>query len=224
MVFKITKNNAQKSQNGFTIVELMVALAVFSVILLVMTVAIMQVSKLYYKGITEANTQSTARSVIDTVSQAIQFSGGTVLDTPTSPTSGNSYDFCVNNQEFSYRPGYQLTDGTAGVHQTKHALVLRTVAACSGPTGQVMSGGSVVGRELLAPNMRLSNIVVKNLGNNLYKVQVRIAYGDSDLLYSPSNPTSTNGDLATDATCKGQAGRQFCAVSEISTIVISRVK
>ena len=209
------RNLAGKNQ-GFTIVELLVALAVFSVVLVVVTAAIIQVSRVYYKGVTEASVQDTARNIMDTVSQSIQFGGGTVTDTVSSPSPGTSYDFCINNQEYSYRPGYQLVDGTpnASLHQTNYSLVVRTVAACSSPTGQDLSG-AVSGRELLAPNMRLANMVVKNVGPNLYQVQVRVVYGDDDLLNNPTTST---------AACKGVAGRQFCAVSDLSTVVISRVQ
>jgi len=168
----------------------------------------------YYKGVTETNVQNTARSIMDTVAQAIQFGGGTITDTVASPVAGTSYDFCINNQEFSYRLGYKQVDGAPGVNETNHSLMARTVAACSSPTGQDLSG-AVTGRELLAPNMRLANMVVKNVGPSLYQVQVRVVYGDDDLL---NNPTTTA------AACKGVAGRQFCAVSDLSTVVISRVK
>ncbi|HEV7454323.1 MAG TPA: prepilin-type N-terminal cleavage/methylation domain-containing protein [Candidatus Saccharimonadales bacterium] len=204
----------RSGSNGFTIVELLIALAVFSLVLVVVTASIIQISRVYYKGVTETNVQATARSIIDTVSQSIQFSGGKVTDTPAVVSAGSSYDFCINNQEYSYRPGYKLVDSTPGTNETNHALISRTVSACSSPTGQLMSG-AVTGRELLSPNTRLANMVVKNVGPNLYQIQVRIVYGDDDLL---SNPTAAN------ASCKGIAGRQFCAVSDLSTVVISRVK
>jgi prepilin-type N-terminal cleavage/methylation domain-containing protein len=204
----------QHQSSGFTIVELLIALAVFSMVLVVVTASIIQISRVYYKGVTETNVQATARSIIDTISQSIQFSGGKVTDTPTSITAGASYDFCINNQEYSYRPGFQLVDGATGTNQTNHSLVSRTVSACSSPTGQLMSG-AVTGRELLGPNMRLANMTVKNVGPNLYQVQVRVVYGDDDLLNNPTTAT---------ASCKGVAGRQFCAVSDLSTVVISRVK
>jgi prepilin-type N-terminal cleavage/methylation domain-containing protein len=202
------------AQYGFTIVELLVALTVFSVVLVVVTASIIQISRVYYKGVTEANVQATARTIMDTVSQAIQFEGGTVTDTVAAPSPGTSYDFCINNEEYSYRPGYQLKDGTLSANQTHHALIVRTVAGCSSPTGQNLSG-SPTGRELLAPNMRLANMVVKNVGPDLYQVQVRVVYGDDDLLNTPTSTT---------ASCKGVVGRQFCAVSELSTVVVSRVK
>lgn len=212
-------------QYGFTVVEMLVALAVFSVVLVVVTAAIIQISRVYYKGVTESRVQTAARSIMDTVSQSIQFGGGAITDTVASPTPGASYAFCVNNLEYSYRPGYKLVDGTPGTNQTRHGMVVRTVAGCIGGTsGQNLSGASVTGRELLSPNMRLSKMVVKNVGPNLYQVQVRVVYGDDDLLFSPASPASPTGMLAQDATCRGKAGRQFCAFSELNTAVISRVK
>jgi len=210
-----------RRQRGFTVIELLVAMSVFSFVLLIVTVGIMQISKVYYKGVTEANTQSTARSIMETVSQAIQFNGGTVIATPGLPVAGTSYAFCVNNQQYSYRPGYQLVDGTPGVRQTPHSLVVRTMSGCNA-TAQNLSSSTVTGRELLAPNMRLSKLVVQSLGNNLYKVQVRVVYGDEDLLRSPSGDPA--GALAPDASCKSGAGQQFCSESELSAVVISRVK
>jgi prepilin-type N-terminal cleavage/methylation domain-containing protein len=213
----------QHRQHGFTIVELLVSMAVFSVVLMVVTIGIVQVSRVYYKGVTEANTQNVARNIMDTVAQAIQFSGGSVLATNPTPTPGTSYAFCINNQEFSYRLGFKMVDGTLGANQTNHALVQRTVSGCDA-TGQDLSG-SISGRELLAPNMRLANLVVEPAGDNLYRVQVRVVYGDDDLLYSPTGlQPATNGATAKDASCRGEQGRQFCAVSELSTVVISRVQ
>lgn len=203
----------QSDMRGFTIVELMMATLVFSLILLLVTLGVLQVNRVFYKGVTESNTQNVARSVMDTISQAIQFNGGTITPLPTnsSPTPGSAYYFCVNNQQFVYRPGYQLVSGSAGTHQTTKALLQRTISgSCGAPPG------SYTGKELLSPNMRVSNLQVSQIGSsNLYRVQVRIAYGDDDVL---NNPTGTN------TSCKSiREGNQFCSVTELSTIVEKRI-
>lgn len=209
------------AKHGFTVIELLIAMSVFSLVLLIVTVGIMQISKVYYKGVTESNVQSTARSITETIAQAIQFNGGTTLATPGAPAPGSSYAFCVNDQQFSYRPGYQLVEASPGTDQTLHALVQRTMSGCSA-TPQDLSSAAVTGRELLAPHMRLAALVVQSLGNDLYKVHVRIVYGDDDLLWSPSGNAA--GPSAPDAACRSGAGQQFCSVSDLSTVVISRVK
>lgn len=207
-----------KRMRGFTIMELLVATMVFAVVLLLVTAGILQIARVYYKGVTESNTQNTARSIIDTVSQAIQFSGGDVTETPAAPVAGTDYSFCVGNQQFSFRLGWQVENRyDAAANQTWHGLVQTSASGCSSGTGaQNLGNQSVTGRDLIGPHMRLSNLVVDNIGTNLYKVSVKVVYGDNDLLNNPTTPT---------ASCKGvQAGTQFCSVSELNTIVVKRVE
>lgn len=204
------------SVQGFTVIELLVATAVFGVVLLVVTVAILQFTRVYYRGVTGSNTQEIARTVVDQISQAIQFNGGPVTQTVASPAPGGSYAFCVGNQQYSYAVGAQLADSPAP-GQTRHALVVREAAGCTSSTpAQNMQGAAIVGRELLAPNMRLSRLQITNIGPGLYKISIRVVFGDDDLL---NNPTSSN------AACKNQPGStQFCAASDITTIVTKRVE
>lgn len=197
-------------QHGFTIIELLIATMIFSVVLLIITGGILQITRVYYKGVTEANTQNAARSIIDTISQAIQFNGGVVQATP-APTVGAAQSFCVGSLQFSYRLGYQLVDGATGTNQTNNSLREDTISGCTA----MSAGATFTGRELMSPKMRLSSLSVQPAGTNLWKITVQVTYGDDDLL---NNPTAAN------ASCKGiQAGTQFCSVSELSTIVVKRI-
>jgi prepilin-type N-terminal cleavage/methylation domain-containing protein len=198
---------------GFTIVELMMATLIFSVILLMVTLGVLQVNRVYYRGVTEASTQAVARSIIDTISQSIQFNGGTIAPLPTTTplVAGSTYYVCVNNQQFVYRAGYQLVSGSPGSGQTNKALIQRPIAgSCVAPPV------GYTGRELLNPNMRISNLQISQVGtSNLYKVQVHVVYGDAAVLNNPTSMTPT---------CKGiRAGNQFCSVSDLSTIVEKRI-
>lgn len=212
---------------GFTIIELLVATTVFSVLLLVVTVGILQISRVYYRGITEANTQDTTRRVSDIISQSIQFSGGAIVTTTSSPNPGTPYQFCLGNEQFSYTTGYQVSDDpNPSLAQSHHALVQRTLAGCSsGSAPQDVRQESIVGRELLDPRMRLAKLNVIQQSPGLYRVEVRVVYGDDDLLYSPSDPDNPAGATRSDATCRATSeGTQFCAASELSTIVRKRVQ
>jgi prepilin-type N-terminal cleavage/methylation domain-containing protein len=205
------------SSHGFTIIELMVATAVFAIVLVVVTTGIIQITRVYYKGITESTTQETARGIMDVISQAIQFSGSDVVPTGTA-TVGVPAQFCVGNQQFSYILGYQLKDNpVVAQFESHHALVVDTLAGCSSSsTPQDVRDQTVNGRELLGPRMRLSDLSVTSLGTDLYRVHVRVVYGDSDLLNNPTTAT---------AACQGvRAGTQFCAVSDLSTVVKKRVQ
>jgi prepilin-type N-terminal cleavage/methylation domain-containing protein len=204
------------SQKGFTVIELLIATAVFGMVLLVISIGVLQISRVYYKGITERNTQNVARSITDQIAQSIQFGGGVVTTTPAAPTPGSSYAFCVGNRQYSYQVGHQLVDSVVSSDQKRHALTTRNVAGCPGAAAENMGNPTTDGRELLAPKMRLANLQVENIGTDLYKISVKVVYGDSDIL---NNPT------ATTATCQGiRAGAQFCAVSDLTTVVTKRVE
>jgi prepilin-type N-terminal cleavage/methylation domain-containing protein len=209
------RTSIKHNQGGFTIIELMISTMVFGVILLVITTAILQISRLYYKGVTQAKTQSVARSTIDLISQGIQFSGGDVTETP-----GTYNAFCVGNQQYSFALGKQIVEpgATRGTNQDYHALVVDDKAGCtSSSTAVDMSNGSLSsGRELLEPKMRLAKMSVQNIGEDLYRVSLKVVFGDDDVL---NNPAGAN------ATCKNiTAGTQFCAVSELTTVVTKRVE
>lgn len=212
------------SNGGFTIIELMIATLVFSVVLILITVGVISFNNAYYKGVTQSTTQSAARTIIEDITQSVQFSGGQVTSPVGTTGSGSSVGFCIGNQLYSYLLGWQLVNGTANAsfHQTNHALVVSSSGDCSGMDAQDMQG-DVSGTELLSPNMRLSSLSVTQVAgsSDLYKINVRVVYGADDLLYSPSGdiPAAT----APDATCKLETGDQFCAVSDLSTIVEKRI-
>jgi prepilin-type N-terminal cleavage/methylation domain-containing protein len=73
--YKISKLNRTRSySSGFTILELMIASAVFAVVLLVVAIGAISLTNSYYKGITSSDVQSVARAIMSEVSQSIQFS------------------------------------------------------------------------------------------------------------------------------------------------------
>ena len=110
---------------GFTIIELLVATAVFSVILIVITSGIMLFTSNYYKGVNQSNTQAVARSIINNISQAIQFSaaGYPYVQLANWPTGSGNQGFCVNNVQYSYVTGREIESSPSGALQTRDALV-----------------------------------------------------------------------------------------------------
>jgi len=204
-----------RKANGFTIVELMIATVVFSMVIILITVGVLSFTRAYYKGVNQSNTQNTARQIIEEIAQAIQFSGGTIQ--PVLTNAGSSQGFCINNQRYSYALGKQLSDESPlGTNQTSHAFVVDKGASCAGTSAQNVQGASVVGTELLGPRMRLSKMSIQQQGStDLYRITIRVVYGDDDLL---TNPTGT------DARCNvGIKGTEYCAQSELTTVVKKRI-
>ncbi len=211
------------SQRGFTVIELLIATAIFSIVLLMVTFAVMQITRVYYKGITETNTQNTARSIVDNISQAIQFGGTGNIQASSGTTPGQSYAFCIGNQLFSYTLGYQVVDTkTSGNKQAYHALVVTSAAGCGGPVSPVANLVTTQtianSRELVGQNMRLSKLSVQPVAGttNLWNIDVKVVYGDDDLLTNTTAP---------DTACKDAVrGTQFCALSEFNTTIEKRVQ
>jgi len=215
-----------ENQSGFTIVELMIATLVFSVVLMVITTGVISFSNFYYKGLNSSATQVATQGAVDNIVQSIQFSS---VGTITS-TDGTEGFFCAGNKLYVYTLGQQFTGNPAA---TTGLYAMDKGASC---TNTPPSGGT----ELLAKNMRLTKISVSqnNPVANLWQVTLNVAYGDSDLLCDPSigSPT-TAGSCATNGVnyaanalvsgnsiiCKAQVGSQFCSTSAVSNVTQQRI-
>lgn len=229
----------QHSQHGFTIVELMFATAVFAVILLLCLSALIQLGRLYYKGVTTSQTQEAARNIIDEISQGIQLTGADISPpsfvggpniAPGSKATDNATGyFCLGDTRYSYVIDRKQTDGNSPDPQKKeisHVLWADSFPSCAGTFGltpldlnkQDPTGTN--GRELVGSNMRLTrlNIAETPAGSGVFKIDVSVAYGDEDL-FSIDTLATPNRKFCKTA----QAGTQFCATSELSTIVKRRI-
>jgi prepilin-type N-terminal cleavage/methylation domain-containing protein len=188
------------NKKGFTIVELLVATAVFSVILLVISSALLQIGRIYYKGIISTKTQEAVRAIADDVSRSIQFSGGAVLSFPSH--------YCMGGRRYSYAINQQVRDSPV-----IHGLLVDTpISNC--PAGP-LSLGAPTGdfEELMGVNMRLNVFQVTQVpSTNLYNIRIKVVYGDDDLL-----------NLAKDSCLNIRAGSQYCTTAELNTTVKKRL-
>jgi prepilin-type N-terminal cleavage/methylation domain-containing protein len=235
---------------GFTIIELLFAMAVFSALMLAAASSLIQVGRMYYKGVTISRTQNLTRQIIDELSRPIQFSGdeptvpvpitGLNRDTTINsygtnpPSSITTYSFCIGTIRYSYVLDRQLKsspDTDNALKQYRHVLwrdSVRDPLICPALDLSVATPGDAQtvssGTELMSENMRISNLAITQVSNtrDTYQVSVGLVYGDTDLLdYTEYNPGSGSFHLA----CKGGVvGTQFCALSEISTVVERRIK
>ncbi|HSX23517.1 MAG TPA: type II secretion system protein [Candidatus Saccharimonadales bacterium] len=207
--------NIRIRQQGFTIIELLIATMVFSVVLMLCTYGLLQVGRIYNRGVTNSKTQEAARNIIDDVSQTLQFGGGQVSSALLSNGSAPniSTGFCIGGRRYSMLLGHELSNSS-----NDHGLVADNFAGtCSGGLQALDLTAPLPAnsREFLSPLMRVANLTITDAGNNLWQVTVRVVSGDDDLL---NNPASTN------PTCKIQAGSQFCSISELTTVVQKRIQ
>ena len=119
-------------QQGFTIVELMISIAVFSVILAICSAAIITIGRQYQKASVSATTQNVTRGIMDEIVGQVQLGGEAPRSTlssfdwdGSSPAAGiNPPDdvqvFCIGKVRFSYRIGWQVDDGAPATNKTNH--------------------------------------------------------------------------------------------------------
>lgn len=199
----------QKVHNnqGFTIIELMIATMVFSVILLLCAAGLIQIGRHFQKGITISRTQESARTTVEEVTESLQFGGGYYRRLDTLPNNVEGY--CVGNKRFSYIRNREQSQSPSGV-QVRRALVV-DVADCNTTTEPRDILASGAGRLLLGDRMRITTFDIDEAGpDSTYRVRVRIASGDNTLFDGSGN-------------CQSGPGSSFCAVSEIDTVVQRRL-
>ncbi len=218
--------SVKQNNSGFTIIELLIATAVFSTVLLIASTVIIQIGRLYYKGLISAQTQETVRNIAENVSQDLKFSNGnsfrqdytdssvtgdSATQAPTAPTN-HAYSVCAGNNRYTYWLGQPVADGNHGI------------LVDDAPEGACPPNGS--GKELLGQNMRLTEFrVVKSTADpNLYNISIKVAYGDSDLLTTYNQQTGDLEGSLPDTLCRsGIAGSNFCATSTLDTTVKRRL-
>lgn len=214
-------------QHGFTLIELMIATTVFSVILLGSTTAVIQIGRMYYKGVVTSKTQEIARRTIDDIARTIQFNDAQIFEplpvdymaTGISDGTVTVRAVCIGTTRYSYVLNAQVDrQNDFNKHRLRHALWQDTVddpSLCGNNMPDLsQEQPSPDGRELLGRFMRLQKLEVKH-DEDPTALSVGIIYGDDDLLLpDATNPTNCRGAIQ---------GAQWCSVSTLTTQVRQRI-
>jgi prepilin-type N-terminal cleavage/methylation domain-containing protein len=225
-----------KKQTGFTIIELLVATTIFSIILVIIVSSFLQVGRMFYKGVSISNTNEAARNLVDTITndaRLANFQSGNTLNPDGSLNTDPSFKkyFCVGPHRYTYWLAQQVKDSnihtdanlmTAGVVQDE------TGGSCRSPADL----GGTRNNQVLGPDMQINKLsVVENSTNTALTVSVHIVfYGADNTVFNSSDSTMVNttadpgrASRAADAYCSGNLlSTQFCAVANIDTNVTLR--
>ena len=217
-------------QSGFTIIELMISTTIFSLILMICLAGILQITKMYYRSVTQNKTREVARTIADEIGEAIRFTSqsiqkGSSVNGPLvkSGDEDTGY-FCIGQKRYTYAIDRQVNkSSTLGPRQKKHALWVDKEGDCSGPVDLDNDIPSPEGKDMVSENMRLYKLSVDEVStidsnNKLYKISVGVAYGGNDLL------TPRPEKDPTELTCEGAfIGAEFCATTNLSVTVQKRL-
>ncbi len=208
---KVNKNLIS-DQSGFTVIELLISSIVFTLILLVTTYGIIQITRGYIKGSVSAQVQNNNRSLVDEITQNIQLSSSSSVNPgPNVPANWKSffptYWFCVNGVRYIYQfnnpQPYALTEDSHGI-------------SCLSPQADPPSAGTGEksllnsNTQLLRPTGGGSQLIYTIGSSGLYGVTLDLLFG------GPSTYVINSGKY----TCRSiSLGGSFCNNSTITTAV-----
>lgn len=205
-------------QKGFTIIELLIATAIFSIVLIIFLTVIIRISEIFYKGVTLTNTQEAARTLIQNISDDIQF-------TKSNPQLylDKNY-FCIADHRYVFNKGVQVNSGDPD----DYGIVRETVTSCKPTTG---ASGQPIGADaekLLGPGMQLNDISIQPLSGAWQVSVTLVAYGSDKTVFSSStasddnpNSASYNSYKAPDAKCRTLSlSSQLCATATYESTIL----
>lgn len=192
------KSTVINNSKGFTVIELMIATTIFSVVLLVCTFGLIQIGRTYYKGTALVRTQNVTRAAFEDISQAIQY--GESIPNRNAPLTSPNNSVCIGNRLYTYYMN------TVPVNDTTGLIVQQVDSSCAPIPGTRP-------RQLLGKNMRLTQFLINKVAGSdyVYAVIIKVNYGDPALSPGPDN------------NCLSGNGSQFCATSELNTTVRRRL-
>lgn len=214
-----TKNK----QSAFTVVELMISTAVFSLVLMTIMAVIAQIGRMYYRGVTTARVQEATRSVVDRISQEIQYSADGIANAPRQINNAPEHVICVSGARYFW-VDEQLTDGSSyGIWYDEDARLTTADNPCNGNNSAALSANPVSppgtnARELLPTGSRVMYFSLQPIGSNLYTIRLRVMYWTGNIAELDSSGVDKNCRSGTFG------GMQFCAVSDITTTVFKRLQ
>ncbi|HET7827638.1 MAG TPA: prepilin-type N-terminal cleavage/methylation domain-containing protein [Candidatus Saccharimonadales bacterium] len=215
---------ASKNQNGFTIIELLIATIVFSVLLIVMLAAFIRTGELFYKGASMTKTQNDARNIVQSIASDIQFTAGVPNNLTANHTTNPSGIFCIGQHRYRYQIGVQAGQGA------NYGLARDTVSAgCPPLTG---SGSLPVqtasDNQMLDAGMQLNNLNITCSGAPIGVCSVNIhvifyGLGSTPDIFSTSDGgyTSATAYLSPSAQCNGSLNdTSLCATVDYDSTVL----
>jgi prepilin-type N-terminal cleavage/methylation domain-containing protein len=235
----------EPEEQGFTIVELLMATTVFSLVLLGALAGFLQIGKLFYKGVSATSTQEAANQILQDVSGQFQSSAsftkvlpvGLAANAEVLPTTDQSTSYayyCIGNTRYTYviaRDGTHMVnfDSTSNHRPGGNFGVLKDTlpgsSGCATPCNDDPSvtptcpNGAVRFRspvELLGDNMRLNAFYINSSATNSSLFNIRIIVAYGlDDAFTQNPPQTTIPPV-----CDSNSGiDQFCSVTDLNTAV-----
>jgi Tfp pilus assembly protein PilW len=198
------------NKSGFTIIELLIAMAGFSFVLLLVTVVMINIGSLYSKGINQTRIDDAARSIVDDVSNKLKYSQASSFNAPSTTNRGITYfNYCIGTAKFSL-----------SYNQTTNYMRIANNTNNSCPSPSLLD--STNGTNLLPANSKLAYFNIVHTGST-FTASIAIIYGNFTNTNIGTISGGLNDDNLNQLKCNTGSTYQYCAVTNLSTVVSSRI-
>ncbi len=199
----------RRLQAGFTLVELMIAITVFSVAILVATSGAVVVGRMYQQSVTKAKLLTAAREIQGQFTQEIQYSGTVPVPSPDLIDGLNA--LCIGNTRYRWSTD---TDNNKLIKEE-----FKNKAPCNDPSADPPADPSDSPTLLKETNPLPKSARVTKFDyddtSGLYSLSIRFVIGDDDMF--------EDNDIKKD--CKANIlGSEFCATVELENQVARKVE
>jgi len=212
----------KRRTSGFTILEVLIATMVFTVVLMICIQVVTRIGQLYFKGVTSAQIQDLTRKLSEEFSGQIQFGSGIPYPDTISGNDPNlPLVFCVGDNSYRAIMNRRVGDSITSGPVTSVLLRKPYSGACSFSNTWFDDA-----TELAIKNMSILklSIIRSTTDPYIWTLDIRLALGDSDIFSYPAVSTDDPAVYGA-AICKsGILGSQFCATSELSSTILRRVR
>lgn len=225
--------NLVRRTNGFTIIELMLAMTFVAGLLVAIAMTTIQISQIYTKGLTLREVNQVGRAVSDELQRSISSSTTFNVD-PMSPTTryitrDGGGRLCIGRYSYAWNYGKALRGGPGApavynTYDNGKAVRFAKVndpssSLCTDPSLNVKFADSTEllttgDRELALHAFSITGLAKDDVsGQALYAISMTIGTNDQTQL------------LTNDTTCKppaqGQGNEDYCAVNQFDIVIRS---
>lgn len=225
-----------KNKQGFTLVEFLLAVGMFSFFIVFVLVGFVQINRSYSRGITVKQVQQSARTVLEDISRSLQ----SVNQAPQAVVQpsllpGEGYRYCLEDigVKYSWNQFNSMVGAGGGFTEESYtndtdnifSLVKSDIGDDSCTTGIDSTGSN--SEELISNNLKIQSLEIEGLVRHpseaydssfkAFKVRLLLAVDDEDLVEQIVDAGGITAQCNSDP---GSA--QFCDVVEYSTIVTLR--
>jgi prepilin-type N-terminal cleavage/methylation domain-containing protein len=195
-------------QRGFTIVETLIAVSVFSMITMITMVVVIQLGRTYQQGATKAKLNDASRQIHALFTQSVEY--GTQITSATVNASGKTYNvWCAGTTRFAWT---ESTTGSSSVISTYSdlgggSLYTDTIVSCT------QAFNPATAQHMLPLNAFVTKFDINNT-SGIWTLDTRFGMGQVDMY--------EDDDIG--GNCRVRVlGADFCAVVQYSSSALSKV-